>query len=143
MGFAKILDEDSRTMSLRNLLGAARKNIKQLLPHITPQEFDELEKRILEHEPVRGKIEQLRNQYLAHLDANPQPVPELIKGDIDKIHQGTPDIFNDLSVAQDRSRYYWSTQSRRSAWETSEILSDLRKAWESERRQIRPHDAVS
>lgn len=136
LGFAKVFDKDPRTMSFRNLIAAARKNMGELVPHITLQELDEVEQQIMQYDPILGKATQLRNQYLAHLDANPQPIPILIKGDIDKFIEALRNAFNQLSIAHDRSSYAWSSQSERPAWEASEVLRILREESERVRRRL-------
>ncbi len=125
MGFAKVFDRDSRTMSLKNLMKEAKEDVAQLVPNMTIEKIEELEQRLSNHDAILEVIKQLRNQRFAHLDANPQPKLPLIKRDVDQMIETLKDVFNQLSLGHDRGSYDWSFQSRRSVWETSEILRIL------------------
>ena len=84
-----------------------------------------LEDKIALHEDTLDSIKRLRNQHLAHLDANPQPKLPLIKKDLDQLIECLKEVFNRLSSGHRGSEYSWSFQERRSAWETQEILRIL------------------
>jgi len=125
MGFAKVFDRDSRTMSLKNLMKVAKKDVSNLVPSMTREKIEELQQRLSQHDAVLEAIKQMRDQHFAHLDAAPDPRLPLIKGDVDRMVETLKDVFNQLSQGHDGSVYSWSYQTRRSEWETSEILRIL------------------
>ena len=125
MGFAKVFDHDTRTVSLKNLMKVAKEDSANLVPNMTKEKIEELEQRLSEHHAVLTAIKRLRDQYLAHLDATPEPKLPLIKRDVDQMIETLKDVFNQLSQGRGGSVYSWSYQTNRSAWETSEILRIL------------------
>jgi len=125
MGFAKVFDRDSRTVSLKNLMKVAKKDVANLVPNMTKEKIDELEQRLSRRDAVLKSIKKLRDQYFAHLDAAPEPKLPLIKKDVDQMIGTLEDVFNQLSQGHDGSVYSWSYQANRSAWQTSEILRIL------------------
>jgi len=125
MGFAKVFDRDSRTVSLKNLMKVAKEDVSNLVPKMTGKKIDELEQRLSQHDTILRTIKRLRDQHLAHLDAAPEPKLPLIKKDVDQMIETLEDVFNQLSQGHDGSEYSWSYQTNRSAWETSEILRIL------------------
>ena len=125
MGFAKVFDRDSRTMSLKNLMKVAKEDVADLAPNMTRKRIDELEQRLSQHNATLKAIKRLRDQYLTHLDAAPEPKLPLIKKDVDQMIETLEDVFNQLSQGHDGSGYSWSYQANRSARQTSEILRIL------------------
>jgi len=125
MGFAKVFDHDSRTVSLKNLMKVAKEDVADLVPNMTRKKIDDLEQRLSQHDAILKAIKRLRDQHLAHLDAAPKPNLPLIKKDVDQMIKTLEDVFNQLSQGHDGSVYSWSYQANRSAGETSEILRIL------------------
>ena len=125
MGFAKVFDHDSRTVSLKNLMKVAKEDVADLVPNMTRKKIDDLEQRLSQHDAILKAIKRLRDQHLAHLDAVPKPNLPLIKKDVDQMIKTLEDVFNQLSQGHDGSVYSWSYQANRSAGETSEILRIL------------------
>lgn len=127
MGFAKVFDHDSRTMSLKNLIKVAKEDVAGLVPNITRERVEELEQRLSQHDATLEAIKRLRDQHLAHLDATPEPKLPLIKKGVDQMIETLEHVFNQLSQGHDGSVYSWSYQAQRSTHETSEILRILGK----------------
>ena len=130
MGFAKVFDKDTRTISLINLLREAKKDTTNLVPHLSISDLQDMDDHLLQHKPIIDKIKSLRDQQLAHLDANPKPLSPLQKGEIDILINTLKEVFNKLSSGHNQSVYDWSFQKNRSATETSEILRILQEAME-------------
>jgi hypothetical protein len=130
MGFAKVFDKDTRTISLINLLHEAKRNTADLVPHLSTSDLQDMEDNLLQHETIRNKIKNLRDQQLAHLDANPKPSPPPKKVEIDSIINTLEEVFNKLSSGHNESVYDWSFQKKHSATETSEVLSILQEVME-------------
>lgn len=125
MGFAKVFDNDTRTMSLKNLMKVAKEDFEAMLPNMTNEKAEELEQRLSQHDAVLTVIKRLRDHHFAHLDATPEPKPPLIKREIDQLSKTLKDVFNQLSQGHGGLSSSWEYQAERSAWETSEILRIL------------------
>ncbi|GAH39758.1 unnamed protein product, partial [marine sediment metagenome] len=97
MGFAKVFDHDSRTVSLKNLMKVAKEDVAGLVPNMTRKKIDDLEQRLSQHDAILKAIKRLRDQHLAHLDAAPKPNLPLIKKDVDQMIKTLEDVFNQLS----------------------------------------------
>ena len=79
MGFAKLLDKNSKVLSLTKVLKCFRDDPKQYPINLELQELiDELSA----HKEVTKKIKSLRDQYIAHLDRDPDMTPTDRKIDI-------------------------------------------------------------
>ena len=130
MGFAKVFDKDTRTISLINLLRKAKNDTTNLVPHLSISDLQDMDDRLLQHETILDKIKSLRDQQLAHQDANPKPSSPPQKGEIDSLINNLEEVFNKLSSGHNQSLYNWFFQKNRSATETSEILRILQEAME-------------
>ncbi len=95
MGFAKVFDRDSRTMSLRNLLDTAQRQM-ELVPELTQQDIQNMNEQLSQHETAMDTLKCLRDQRLAHLDAKPQPRSPLLKGQLDSLVTTVGEVFNQL-----------------------------------------------
>ena len=138
IGFAKVFDKDTRTMSLKNLLKVASEDAGELVPNMMRRDIEQLEERLSQHDAALEAIKRLRHQHLVHRDAKPEPQLPLIKKDVDQMIETLKDVFNELSRGHGKSEYSWSYQTKRSARETSEILRIL-----SEDAQARKAEADS
>ena len=65
MQFAKVFDRDPRTISLRNLLIAARENRKDLVPYAKDQDLIDIEQKINASESLLERLKCYRDQRLA------------------------------------------------------------------------------
>jgi hypothetical protein len=126
MGFAKVFDRDRRTMSLVNLLREAKDSTVDLVPHLSISDIQAMEYQLSQHEHVRASIKNLRDQKLAHSDANPKPSRPPKKGEMDNLIKTVEEVFNELSSGHDKSVYSWSFQQNRSTMDTSEVIRILR-----------------
>ena len=135
MGFAKVFDRDSRTMSLRNLLNTAQRHM-ELVPKLTQQDIQNMNAQLSKHETAMDTLKCLRDQKLAHLDAKPQPLSPLLKGQLDSLVATVGEAFNKLSAGHDGSLYSWSFQISDSATQTDSILSILQEAINARKAEI-------
>jgi len=141
MGLANIFDSDSGTVSIVNLLNIAIKNKEKLSQNISHKENLEVEdliqnllhkdivklrEDILEHKITLEKIKKEHNQYLAHLDSNPKPLPQKLKGEIDSLLETVSSVFNKLSSGHDGHLFSWSFQENSSSRATTEVLRILK-----------------
>jgi hypothetical protein len=141
IGLANIFDSDSRTASIINLLNAAIINkeelakstlqkkdfdVEDLTQNISHTDVIKLRDELLEHGITLEKVKKERNQYLAHLDSNPKPLPQKLKGDVDSLFRTISSVFNKLSSGHDGNRFEWSFQENSTSRVTTEILNVLR-----------------
>ncbi len=127
MGFARIFDLNKQTMSLINLLRAAKSHHPKLTPNLTIIEIDDMTKRVLQHKGVLTKIKKLRDQQLAHLDAKLEASSPPTIGEIDSLIETLDEVFNKLSYGHDKSKYSRSFQQNRSKEDTARVLHILKE----------------
>lgn len=138
MGLAKVFDRDSRTMSLRNLLEIAERQM-DLVPRLAQKDIEDIKAQLSQHESAMEFLKRVRDQRLAHLDAKQRPLPPLQKGQLDSLVATVADVFNRLSIGHDGSHYDWSNQRKDSAEKTSRILGILQKEMDESRAQLHRH----
>ena len=102
--FAKIFDPNKRTASFRILLDAALEDAS-LLSHISADEFAEVLQDVEDSKALVAKLKRLRDQQLAHADANPLPAEPITLGDLDKLAESIKTNFNRLSSGHDKSHW--------------------------------------
>ncbi|MCH8235718.1 MAG: hypothetical protein IIC29_06285, partial [Chloroflexi bacterium] len=107
LGVARAYDGDGRTMSVRNLLKAA-KNDPSLVPHADVSGLAAIEARLDAIETELEKLARLRNQQMAHTDAQPDTDDPLTDDEFHLVVSELKGILNDLSSAHDRSVTSWS-----------------------------------
>jgi Holliday junction resolvase RusA-like endonuclease len=125
IGFANIFDRNKRTMSLMNLLQAAKQAPCNLVPYMSKADVEKLEERLSQHGRAVRAIRRVRLQHIAHLDAKPSTMPRVLKKDVDALIETVKDVFNQLHRAHDRQVYSWTYVANRSEWEAKEILRIL------------------
>ena len=106
MQFAKVLDKNARTASLATLLDAAQQE-PSLVPHRTPSDLAAISKQLNQSKRTIARLRRLRNQKLAHADANPSPVTGLLKRDFDRLIDDIKSAFDCLSVGRGDPRIAW------------------------------------
>ena len=127
MGFARVFDPSKRTISLTNLLRAAKTHHPQFTPNLTVIEIEDMINRILQHKAVLTKIKNLRDQQLAHLDAKLMPSSPPTVGELNSFIETLDDVFNKLSYGHDKSKYSWSFQRNRSKEDAANVLRILQE----------------
>jgi len=75
----------------------------------------------------------MRNQQLAHVDANPAPVDRLLTAEFDGLVEHVESAFNWLSRAHDGRLFSWEQSLRDVERHTTDVLGILRE--EMERKQ--------
>ena len=134
MQFAKVFDRKRRTASLWNLLQAARQDTS-LVPGRTPADVDEVLRQFQESEEIRARLERMRNQQLAHVDANPAPVDRLLTAEFDGLVEHVESAFNWLSRAHDGRLFSWEQSLRDVERHTTDVLGILREEMERNERE--------
>ena len=85
MQFAKVFERDPRTISLRNLLTAAEKDLENLTPHAIEENLQQLKKQIDTSEDLLERLKRLRDQRIAHHDAIVAGDTSLLYGETRKL----------------------------------------------------------
>lgn len=136
---AKVFDKHRRSTSLTHLLSEARRD-PSLIPYGDSDDLVEIEDRLRRAKTTREIIKKLRDQRLAHADANPDPIPPLISQKVASVIEDIKYAFNRLSAAHDNNSYTWDHLIRGSERQTTEILGLLLK--EIERAEMEYDDRM-
>ncbi|MDO8611684.1 MAG: hypothetical protein Q7R32_02530 [Dehalococcoidia bacterium] len=125
MQFAKVLDKDknARTASLATLLNAAQQK-PELLPNRMPADLNTVAQRLKQSESIVTKLRRVRNQKLAHANANPGPL-ELMKKDFDGLIDEIKSAFDCLSIGYGRPRVAWDFPVKGVERDGSELMRVL------------------
>ena len=124
MQFAKAFDTDSRTASLPVLLSAAKQD-GRLIPRGAPPELAAVSAKVQRSSATLATLKQLRNQQLAHVDANPGWISPLKSQKIESLAEDVKSAFNFLSTAHDGRFFSWNPLLRQTDEQTTEILRVL------------------
>lgn len=133
MQFSKVFDEYPGTVSLTNLLAAARRNPSQV-PNADKIKLGAISKLINQNKAAIKKLKGIRNRRLAHTDPDPKTLP-LPKNEFDSLVEAAKQAFNSLSSAHDGKVYDWDYPLQRSEERTTEVLGillrDMRRAFKA------------
>ncbi|MHB8086050.1 MAG: AbiU2 domain-containing protein [Dehalococcoidia bacterium] len=122
MQFAKVFDRDTRTVSLRNLVVAAKGNMKDLLPYARENDLIDIETKINAIEGVLEKLKTNRDQRLAHRDSIATSDNHLLYGEVLKLVDDVDYLFNILSRGHENGTYSFDQLVKTSRWHTSEVI---------------------
>jgi hypothetical protein len=127
MQFSKVFDRDSRTVSLRNLLTTAKKNSENLAPHATEENLQQLKKQVDTSEDLLERLKRLRDQRIAHHDANVTGDTQLLYGEMQKLIKEVKSMYNSLTRYHDRSTTSFEYLAREAEEHTSEVVRIMRE----------------
>ncbi|HEU0074551.1 MAG TPA: hypothetical protein VFS30_11135 [Dehalococcoidia bacterium] len=119
--FAKVFDTNPRTASLYVLLREAERD-RRLVPHAAPEFLSDAKAKLQQAEATYQAIKKLRDQRIAHTDANPKVLPPLMNRNVESLCEDIKHVFNQLASAHDRNFYSWDFALRTSVSETTDIL---------------------
>jgi len=119
--FAKVFDHDPRTVSLRNLLSAAKSNPTLLVPHAEGDDLQNLESKIDSNEKVLGHLKSYRDQRLAHHDQVVSRDTSLLFGQVRQLIDDVKDMYNSLSKWHEDSTTSFDFMSREAEEHTSRV----------------------
>jgi hypothetical protein len=100
--FAKVFDNNPRTVSLRNLLLVARTNPTVLVPYAKEDDLDKLESKIDSNEELLGRLKNYRDQRLAHHDRKVTRDTSLKYGQMRQLIDDVKDMYNSLSQGHEQ-----------------------------------------
>lgn len=101
--FTKVFDRDRRTVSLPNLLSAAKNNPTLLVPYANGDDLQSLESKIDSNEHVLNHLKSYRDQRLAHHDQEVSKDTSLPFGQVKQLVNDVKDMHNALSKGHERS----------------------------------------
>ena len=127
MQFAKAFDRHPRTISLRNLLTAAKKNRENLTPHATEENLQQFEKQIDASEDLLVRLKRVRDQRIAHHDATITGNTRLLYGEMQKLVEEVKSMYNSLTSYHDRSITSFEYLAREAERDTSEVVRIMRE----------------
>jgi hypothetical protein len=122
--FAKLLDEDTRTISFPTLIAAARNN-PSVVPNLDGQQLIDLDQPLSAAHGTSQSLKQLRNQRLAHTDANPAPPQPILKKELEGLAKAIEGTFNALSSGYDRSICDWDYAMRATDRDVEEVVGAI------------------
>ena len=99
MQLSKAFDRNPRTVSLVNLLIAARNNSKELAPYATQDGLADIQIRIYKNTELLQRLRRYRNQRLVHFDADLMDNIELPPGEVQTLTEETKSIYNSIKYS--------------------------------------------
>ena len=102
MEVAKLFDRSSNTVNIPSLLNAALKD-PSLLPYVDLDQLKQLRRELSALQPCIARLRTLRDQALAHNEANPDDLGGFLRGDLDAILDFPNRAMNALTLGYDRS----------------------------------------
>jgi len=127
MQFAKVFDRNPRTVSLRNLLTAAKKNRENLTPYATEENLRHIEKKIDTSEGLLDRLKRLRDQRIAHHDAIPAGDVSLPYGEVRELVEEIKSMYNLLTSGHEKSVTHFEYLTREAERHTSEVVRIMRE----------------
>lgn len=137
MQFAKVFDRDPRTVSLRNMLTAAKNNQKGLTPYATNEDLLDIEQKIDASETLLERLKGFRDQRLAHHDATVTSKVSLLFGEVQRLIDEVKSMYNSLRRVHDRSTTAFDYLARKAERNTSEVVSIMREEKDRALRRIK------
>lgn len=126
MQFAKVFDRHPKTVSLRNLIGAAKKNRQTLIPYGTEDNLRDIEQKLDASEELLNQLKAYRDQRLAHHDAIIAGDMRLPYGEVKKLVEETKCMYNSLTRSHDGARTIFEILDRDVERDTSEVVRIMR-----------------
>ena len=120
--FAKVFDRDSRTVSLYNLLFAAKNNPTLLVPHAKEHDLQNLESKITSNDELLIHLKSYRDQRLAHHDQVVSKDTSLLFGQVRQLIDEVKDMYNSLSDWHDGSTTSFDFMSREAEEHTLKVV---------------------
>ncbi|MFC2070079.1 hypothetical protein ACFLTB_02755 [Chloroflexota bacterium] len=130
---SKAYDTDSRTVSLINLIAAARNNPSELAPYATQDSLELIQGRIATNSEVLSKLRSYRNTRLAHYDSTETETVRIYIHQISSLVNETKEIFNLLLYANQEQSDDFDIMMEDVMLHTSDVIKHLKKAEEQER----------
>lgn len=141
--FNKVFDRHPRTVSLRNLLAAAKKDREKLTPYATQENLRHIEQKIDASVDLLERLKRLRDQRIAHHDAIPAGDVSLPYGEVRKLVEEIKSMYNSLTRGHDRSTTHYEYLVRDAENHTSDVVSIMREERARAIRRIKKADTTT
>jgi hypothetical protein len=120
--FAKVFDNDTRTVSLHTLLSAAKSNPALLVPYAEGDDLENLERKIDSNEQLLSHLKSYRDQRLAHHDQVVSRDTSLPFGQVRQLIDDVKDMYNSLSNWHERSTISLDFMYKEAERHTSDVI---------------------
>jgi len=135
--FAKVFDRDRRTVSLYNLLSAAKNEPRLLVPYAKENDLQNLESKITRNDELLSHLKSYRDQRLAHHDQTVSRDTSLPFGQVRRLIDEVKEIYNSLSNWHEGSTTSFDFLSREAERHTSEVIEMMCEEMDRARLRIR------
>lgn len=143
MQFAKVFDHDTRTISLRNLLISAKADRENLTPYASEDNLQKLEEQIDTNEDLLERLKRLRDQRIAHHDANITGDTQLLYGETQKFVEAVKSMYNSLTRYHDRSTTSFEYLVREAKSHTAEVVQIMREDRDKRLQRFKKSDTAT
>jgi hypothetical protein len=143
MQFSKIFDPDPRTVSLRNLLIAAKANPKNLTPNANKDKLQKLEEQIDSNEDLLKRLKSLRDQRIAHHDAEITGDTRLLYGEMQKLVEAVKSMYNSLTRYHDQSTTSFKHLASETEGHANEVVQIMREDREKRSQRFKKLDTTT
>ena len=125
---AKLFDKNKRTISIPNLIRAAKLDRPALVPHLDDVTLAEIERRLGAHAPVLRRLKRLRDQRLAHYDAAPKGSRRLTPEELADLVEDVKWIWNELDIGHRQNVTVFDGLEMDAQRHTAALIDALRAA---------------
>ena len=135
--FAKVFDYDSRTVSLPNLVRAAKNDPAGLIPRGVYEDLQEIEQKIESSKRVLSRLQTVRNQRTAHHDAAPSKNTKLLFGEMRRLVDEIDSMYNCLRRGHDGKTTSFGLMARDVKHHTAAVVGIMKEEMERVKNTIR------
>lgn len=119
--FAKVFDRDARTISLCNLLSAAKDNPILFVPYAKEGDLEKLECKLNSNEQLLNHLKSYRDQRLAHHDQKVSKDTSLQFGIVRQLIEDVKDMHDALGTWHERSTTSFDLLTYEAEQHTSDV----------------------
>jgi hypothetical protein len=141
--FAKVFDPDTRTISLRNLLTIAKADRESLTPYASEENLQKLEEQVDTNEDLLKRLKSLRDQRIAHHDANVTGDTRLLYGETQRFVEAVKSMYNLLTSYHDHSRTIFDNLTSEAEEHTAEVVQIMREDRDKRLQRFKKSDTAT
>ena len=123
MQLSKAFDRHPRTVSLINLLVAARNNPTELAPYATQDGLSDIQVKIYKNIELLQRLRRYRNKRLVHFDAELMDNVELPSGEVKTLIEETESIYNSIKFSCEGKHDDFDNIMENVCLHTSQVIS--------------------
>lgn len=138
--FSKVFDRGARTVSLTNLLRAAKAASELLVPRAQPEELEEIESKLAENEALLTRLKTVRDKRIAHYDSNASGDMKLLYGEMRRFVEDIKWAYNLLRRGHDGVVTQFDSLAGDARRHTSEVVRIMREDMQQIQDRIRQAD---